>query len=206
MLLKKVEIKNHGEIMDNLIKVQSRNASSVIKKVITINDRRSARTAHTKTRGQLAYSRKKMHAQKGTGRARVDERNSPMLRGGAVAHGPKTLLAVKKINKRERQLALPLLINYMHTANQVIVVKNIEVTGKTRDTIKFLNHTIDSYNNRKVVILMDKHTKNILLSTRNINVDVMDSESLDITKISKAHHVIIEETLLKKMRTKYETN
>lgn len=46
-------------------------------------------TAHTKTRSEVHYSGKKIRPQKGTGKARLGDRGSPMLRGGGVAFGPR---------------------------------------------------------------------------------------------------------------------
>ncbi|KIY71014.1 ribosomal protein L4 [Cylindrobasidium torrendii FP15055 ss-10] len=46
-------------------------------------------SANTKTRGEVAGSGRKIRPQKGSGRARLGDAQSPMLRGGGVAFGPK---------------------------------------------------------------------------------------------------------------------
>lgn len=46
-------------------------------------------TASTKTRGEVRASGRKLRPQKGSGRARLGDAGSPMLRGGGVAFGPK---------------------------------------------------------------------------------------------------------------------
>ncbi|TCD69916.1 54S ribosomal protein, mitochondrial [Steccherinum ochraceum] len=46
-------------------------------------------TASTKTRGEVRGSGRKIRPQKGSGRARLGDAQSPMLRGGGVAFGPK---------------------------------------------------------------------------------------------------------------------
>ncbi|KAG8963986.1 54S ribosomal protein, mitochondrial [Tulasnella sp. 419] len=46
-------------------------------------------SANTKTRSEIKCSGRKLRPQKGTGRARLGDASSPMLRGGAVAFGPK---------------------------------------------------------------------------------------------------------------------
>jgi len=45
--------------------------------------------AHTKTRGEVAGSTRKLWRQKGTGRARVGDRRPPNRIGGGVAMGPR---------------------------------------------------------------------------------------------------------------------
>lgn len=46
-------------------------------------------THSTKTRAETAYTENKPYKQKGTGNARRGDRNSPLLRGGGVIHGPR---------------------------------------------------------------------------------------------------------------------
>ena len=46
-------------------------------------------TANTKTRAEVAGSGRKIRPQKGTGMARLGDGQSPMLRGGGVAFGPR---------------------------------------------------------------------------------------------------------------------
>src|SRR5579863_1203709 len=46
-------------------------------------------SANTKTRGEVRGSGRKIRRQKGSGKARLGDGQSPMLRGGGVAFGPK---------------------------------------------------------------------------------------------------------------------
>ncbi|CAA7258687.1 unnamed protein product [Cyclocybe aegerita] len=46
-------------------------------------------SANTKTRGEVRGSGRKIRRQKGSGKARLGDAQSPMLRGGGVAFGPK---------------------------------------------------------------------------------------------------------------------
>lgn len=63
--------------------------------------------AHTKTRGDVAYSTKKMFRQKGTGNARRGARSTNLLRGGGVTHGPSNASTfTKMMPKKERRAAL----------------------------------------------------------------------------------------------------
>lgn len=63
--------------------------------------------AHTKTRGEVACSTKKMFRQKGTGNARRGAASTNILRGGGVTHGPRnTANFSKMMPKKERRAAL----------------------------------------------------------------------------------------------------
>jgi len=63
-------------------------------------------TASTKTRGEVAGSRRKIRPQKGTGKARLGDRQSPMLRGGGVAFGPKPRDFSTKLNRKVVQMGM----------------------------------------------------------------------------------------------------
>ncbi len=60
-------------------------------------------TKKTKTRGEVAYSKRKPWPQKGTGRARAGTRGSPIWVGGGVAHGPKPHMKRFHLNKQEKK-------------------------------------------------------------------------------------------------------
>lgn len=63
--------------------------------------------AHTKTRGEVVGSTKKLFRQKGTGNARRGSRYTNLLRGGGVVHGPRNDRNFSKsMPKKERRAAL----------------------------------------------------------------------------------------------------
>ncbi|KAK0565298.1 54S ribosomal protein yml6, mitochondrial [Tilletia horrida] len=74
--------------------------------VVYYLDSLRAGTASTKTRGEVAYSGRKLRPQKGSGRARLGTRGNPLLKGGGVAHGPKPRDFSTKLPRRVRELAL----------------------------------------------------------------------------------------------------
>ena len=63
-------------------------------------------TSSTKTRSQVNGGGRKPWKQKGTGTARAGSIKNPLFRGGGVIFGPKMKNISKKINKKEKQLAL----------------------------------------------------------------------------------------------------
>lgn len=63
--------------------------------------------ASTKTRAEVAGSGRKLYKQKGTGNARVGDKNSPIRRHGGVAFGPTPERNFEKtMTKKARKLAL----------------------------------------------------------------------------------------------------
>ena len=73
--------------------------------VTAIRNAMRAGTASTKGKGEVAGSNKKPWKQKGTGNARAGFRQSPVWRGGGVAHGPKSRSYATKLNKKVWALA-----------------------------------------------------------------------------------------------------
>ncbi|KLO17055.1 ribosomal protein L4 [Schizopora paradoxa] len=63
-------------------------------------------SASTKTRGEVAGSGRKIRPQKGTGRARLGDAQSPMLRGGGVAFGPKPRDFATDLPRKVRMLGM----------------------------------------------------------------------------------------------------
>ena len=80
-------------------------AQAVKDAVTAIRNAMRAGTACTKGKGEVAGSNKKPWKQKGTGNARAGFRQSPVWRGGGVAHGPKPRDFSQKVNRKVMQLA-----------------------------------------------------------------------------------------------------
>lgn len=78
--------------------VISKHLSLLVKKYTKV-----FKTNKTKTRADVSFSKRKLWKQKGTGKARVGSKNSPLLRGGGVVFGPKGLISNIKINKKLRK-------------------------------------------------------------------------------------------------------
>ncbi|KAI5478224.1 hypothetical protein MNV49_005289 [Pseudohyphozyma bogoriensis] len=84
--------------------------------------------ASTKNRSQVNYSGKKLRPQKGTGRARLGSRGSPMLRGGGRAFGvsPKGPDGWKmKVNRKEEQLGLRVGLSEKWRSGNLVVVDRL---------------------------------------------------------------------------------
>ena len=69
-------------------------------------------TASTKTRSEVSGGGRKPWRQKGTGRARQGSTRAPHWPGGGVVFGPTPRSFAKKMNKKERRLALKSALSY----------------------------------------------------------------------------------------------
>ena len=114
-------------------------AQAVKDAVTAIRNAMRAGTASTKGKGEVAGSNKKPWKQKGTGNARAGFRQSPVWRGGGVAHGPKPRSYEQKINKKVMSLAFARAFSDKLVAGDVIVVDKFEFEApKTKLMAKLL--------------------------------------------------------------------
>lgn len=81
-------------------------------------------TASTKWRDDTSYGGRKIRPQKGTGRARLGDRRSPMLRGGGVAFGPHPRDFSTKLPKKVYDLAWRMALSYRYKRGELMLVED----------------------------------------------------------------------------------
>ncbi|KAI1297524.1 ribosomal protein L4/L1 family protein [Xylaria venustula] len=81
-------------------------------------------TASTKTRYEVHGSHKKLYAQKGLGRARVGNKQSPIRRGGGKAFGPKPRDFGTKITRKVYDLAWRTALSYRYRRGELVVCQD----------------------------------------------------------------------------------
>ncbi|KAI8990524.1 ribosomal protein L4 [Trametes punicea] len=91
-------------------------------------------SANTKTRGEVRGSGRKIRPQKGSGRARLGDAQSPMLRGGGVAFGPKPRDFATKLNRKVIQMGMRVALSARVKEQSLRVVRSLEWPGyKTKE-------------------------------------------------------------------------
>ncbi|SHO79458.1 Similar to S.cerevisiae protein YML6 (Mitochondrial ribosomal protein of the large subunit) [Malassezia sympodialis ATCC 42132] len=83
-------------------------------------------TASTKTRSEVAFSGRKLRPQKGSGKARLGDAGSPMLRKGGVAHGPRPRDFKTELPRKVRELALRSALSARMREGRLHVVPSLE--------------------------------------------------------------------------------
>ncbi len=177
----------------------------LIHKAIVIQDRnRRQGTASCKTRSEVRGGGKKPWKQKGTGQARSGSSNSPLWKGGGVTFGPKPRSYEKKINIKEKQLALKTaFFNNMH---KVVVIENLSAIAsqpKTKDLIQLLKKLLLSDVDKKALIVAHEINENLTRSTRNLpNVELLYSHNLNLKEILLAKRIVITQDALTNLTQK----
>lgn len=153
-------------------------------------------TQSAKTRAEVSGGGRKPWKQKGTGRARQGSIRSPQWVGGGVVFAPKPRDYSKKMNRKERRLALRSAFAYKAQNNELIILDSfVPATSKTKDMLATLNNLKVG---KKVLIIVDELNDNLVLATRNLNnVSLLQLEEVSTLDILNADSLIITEAALK---------
>ncbi len=172
----------------------------LIQRSLVIQDtNRRQGTASCKTRSEVKGGGKKPWKQKGTGRARAGSSNSPLWKGGGVAFGPKPKIYNKKINFKEKQLALRTTLFNSSSKTKVLEdsFQNLE-TASTKNFSDKINKITSLDRNKRLLIITDTPNKNIKLATRNLpNIQLSQPSSLNLRDLLLSKEVLITENALK---------
>ena len=146
-------------------------------------------TQSTKTRSEVRGGGRKPYRQKGTGHARQGSIRAPQWRGGGVAIGPVPRTYDKKMNRKERVLALKTALT-TKLEDFVIVDKLSLSTPKTKDMMNILKTLkLDSVN---TLIVVKELEENLILASRNIsNVLLIEASEINVLDLVAANKVLI---------------
>ncbi len=147
--------------------------------VTAIRNALRAGTASTKGKGEVSGSNKKPWKQKGTGNARAGFRQSPVWRGGGVAHGPKPRCYEQKVNKKVMKLAFARALSDKIVAGDVIVVDEFSFEAPKTKLMAALLKTLGV--DRTACIVQKDVDDTVVLVTSNLpRVDYSTAQALDV--------------------------
>jgi len=151
----------------------------------------NSRSAHpnTKKRGEVSGGGRKPWAQKGTGRARFGSSRNPIWRGGGIAFGPNgSENHMKRLSTTSKRVAVRQALTLANQANKVVVL-DFKTTGKTSEAAKSL---VDNKLERKVLLVVDEKTPQILRATNNVpNILLIRANYLSVYHILNADKVVL---------------
>ena len=161
--------------------------------------------ASTKTKSEVRGGGRKPWKQKGTGRARAGSSRSPLWVGGGVSFGPRPRIVSKKINKKERRLAI--LSAFYLKKKQFLFVEDSLFSGstitKTKQIIKTLNE-LNLSSDSKVLILLTAPNRKLWLAARNLkNIDLTVATCLNIKQLLNTNHIVLSHSSLELINSTY---
>ena len=185
---------------------RKKNAIGLIHKVYLAQLKTSRKyTAFTKTKAEVRGGGKKPWRQKGTGQARAGSTRSPLWVGGGVSFGPKPRTVSKKINKKERRLAVLSAI-YLKKKELKFLEERVFNDFNNIKTKNILNIISDLKleADSKVLFVLTQPNHDFWLATRNLkNVEVTTATSLNIEQILNTNHIILSNQGLELINTTY---
>ena len=156
-------------------------------------------TASTKTRSEVSGGGRKPWRQKGTGRARQGSIRAAQWYHGGVVFGPTPRDYDKKMNRKERRLALKSALAYKDIEKAIVVVDSLNLeTNKTKDMLNILNNL--KLANKKVLIVADELNENLILATRNIaSVMLLEASEINTLDVVSADALLMNTEAAKKV-------
>ena len=163
--------------------------------VMTYLANRRQATAKTKKRHEVSGGGKKPFRQKGTGRARAGSSRSPIWVGGGTVFGPDGNQNFKiKQNKKEHKLALRSALTKQ--VNNLVVLDNLTVEGKTKEVVNVLK-ALNIANNKVLLVSEDEK---VLQGTRNLNnVLVVSKNNISVYDLLNSETLVMVEADVKEL-------
>lgn len=149
-------------------------------------------SANTKTRGEVRGSGIKIRRQKGTGKARLGDGQSPMLIGGGVAFGPKPRDFSTKLPRKVIEMGMRVALSAKVKENSLGVVTSLAwPNGKT----KHLAQKIDTLGMRKTLFVTGEETPPVGLARAIGNLEkvkLITSNELNVYEILKWQRLVLD--------------
>lgn len=184
--MKKIEV-----TFDQAQLTLDKGAQAVKDAITAIRNALRAGTACTKGKGEVAGSNKKPWKQKGTGNARAGFRQSPVWRGGGVAHGPKPRSYEQKLNKKVWKLAFARAFSDRLAAGDVIVVDEFSFEApKTKLMAKFLKEL--GVERTAVVVQKDVDDTVVLVTSNLPQIDYSTAQALDVYTVMANRKIVCD--------------
>lgn len=161
-------------------------------------------TASTKWRFEVRGSNRKLYQQKGTGRARVRDKKSPIRRGGGVAFGPKPRDFSTELQRRVYDQAFKIALSYRFRRGELIILDE-GIDLPEGNSGRFLNNIFEGHqwgrgNGRSLLVTSTPEAEDprLFKEMRSIGEHGMlkDLEDVDVKDLLETGRVVIEREAL----------
>jgi large subunit ribosomal protein L4 len=156
-------------------------------------------THKVKSRSEVSGGGKKPWRQKGTGRARQGSIRSPQWRGGGIVFGPTPERNyTKKMNKKERKLALKSALSYKVLDKELRVLDSFVIdTVKTKTMLEVMKNLEVL---KSALIVTSELNDNLVLAARNLDeLKVIAANELNTYDVITYDNLVITEDAIKKV-------
>ncbi len=168
--------------------------------VVAELDGRRRYTAHTKGRSDVRGSGAKLYRQKGTGRARAGDAQSPTRYGGGTWGGPKTKPARfgKRINRKEARAAFDGALSAKAADGEIYIVDSLAFDAPSTKQAKDLLGRMEVEG--PVLVVLTEDDANVALSFRNLpKVTVVAPREYGVYELLRAREVVFSRAAYAKL-------
>lgn len=197
--------------------------------VVYEGDNTRSGTANTKTRYEVHGSHRKIRPQKGSGRARLGTKQSPVLRGGGKSFGPKPRDFGTKLNRKVYDKAWRTALSYRYRRGELVVCedgmelavpRDFELAGKKalRDGLRegYLGRYMTGVLGALGLGRADGRTLFVTGDRRELLFDAMeelpwegralDLEDVDVKDLLETGKVVMERSVLQEMLKRHQSD
>lgn len=170
--------------------------------VVMYEANRRQGTVQTKGRGEVAGSTKKLFKQKGTGRARMGPKRTPMRRGGGMAFGKRPLDWSYRLPRKAVALATRMALLSKFQDNQVTIIDELSVSEPKTKTIATLLKAL-GLSDSSCLLTIDRYDANVWKSARNIpTLSVSPASDLNAYELLHKKRLLLTKAALDGLRKK----
>lgn len=156
-----------------------------------------AGTVAQKNRAAVSGGGAKPWRQKGTGRARAGTLSSPIWRSGGVTFATQPRSYIQKINKKMYKAGICCILSELLRQERLVASNEIMPNStKTKDLVAKLSAVAS----RRILIVVDKLTDNLILSSRNIPyVGIATVANISPVGLVATHKMIVTSAAIKQI-------
>jgi large subunit ribosomal protein L4 len=160
--------------------------------------------ADTKTRGERAGSGIKPWKQKGTGRARVGSRRTPLWKKGGVVFGPTSDRNYKqKINKKMNQKAIATVLSGKLKDQEIFVVDNLAFTEKKTKEVAGMIKNFPIKGKTLMAFMISE--KDLRIASRNLaKVENILTKQLNVLEMLRNKNLFMSKESILFLEEKYK--
>ncbi len=167
-------------------------------------------TASTKTRWEVHGSHRKIRPQKGTGKARLGTRQSPMLKGGGKSFGPHPRDFSTELPKKVYDLAWRTALSWRYRRGELIVCEDgMDIEHpKTRFVKQIFDHNRWGQEDGRSLVITGSFRTNLFRALRHAVEDgrVQMAREVDVKDLLELGRVIIEKSALDDMLAGHQSD
>ncbi len=163
-------------------------------------------TFKTKTRSEVAGSKKKLFKQKGTGNARMGTKRSGLRRGGGHIFAKLPTEFRQSMPKKAMRLATRMALLSKFMDGEAVVVDGLAVAQpKTKVVVGLMKNL--GIAGQSCLFTVERHDPVVWKSARNIpSVAVSPAGELNAYKLLKVKRLVVTEAALKQLREQSASN